>query len=134
LLEEGRLRLELAVTAAFDATRSLLRTLLFLPRKPKWGAPGAGRGTSAFEGDWRSWERRAAWGRARPRGLRDRLLARSGRGIGRLEDLQVWTASDCILQVGAVGRRQPPQRWGEHLATRGCNGTGHSCCCCCAWQ
>ncbi|KAI3435938.1 hypothetical protein D9Q98_001996 [Chlorella vulgaris] len=98
LLEEGRIGMELAVTAAFEALRSALRTILLLPAQPKWGAPGGSKGSAAFAYDASS-QRHPHGGKGRPqRGLRQRLAGT--RGFGMLEDLQVWTVSDCILQAG----------------------------------
>lgn len=101
LLEEGRIGMELAVTAAFEALRSALRTILLLPAQPKWGAPGGSKGSAAFAYDASS-QRHPHGGKGRPqRGLRQRLAGT--RGFGMLEDLQVWTVSDCILQVCGAG-------------------------------
>lgn len=98
LLEEGRIALELAVTIVFDAVRTSVRALLLLRKRPKWEPAGGYHGSSWFS-DWTGGERRATRGRARQRSLR----AARTRSFGVLEDLQVWTVSDCILQASRGG-------------------------------
>jgi hypothetical protein len=118
LLEDSRLGLELAVTAAFEAVRVAVRALLLLPKQQKWESVGSRRhgggaalGRSRLSGSKSGFS--FDFGDDFPSGVRPRPASarrqKSGAGgasglprarsYGSLEGMQVWTVSDVILQV-----------------------------------